>query len=77
MKRYLAFAGENYYPSGGACDLLGDFDKMTKCVKGINAAHRRVDWWNILDTQTGAIYNNHDAPKNLLAWAKRIDNKEE
>lgn len=60
MKRYLLFVGDNYYPFGGARDLLGDFDTISKCVKSIKTTDRRVDWWNILDTKTGQIYNNYN-----------------
>jgi hypothetical protein len=75
MKRYLLFAGPNYYPAGGADDLIGDFDTMVLVVKEIRDI--RADWWNVLDTETGQTYNKYHEPKNLLAWAKRIDNKEE
>jgi hypothetical protein len=75
MKRYLLFAGPHYYPAGGVDDLIGDFNTMVHIVKEIRDI--RADFWNVLDTQTGETYNNYHAPKDLLAWAKRIDNKEE
>jgi hypothetical protein len=75
MKRYLLFAGPRYYPAGGVGDLIGDFDTMVLVIKKIRDI--RTDWWNVLDTQTGQSYNIYHVPKDLLAWAKRIDNKEE
>jgi hypothetical protein len=75
MKRYLLFAGPHYYPAGGVDDLISDFDTMVLVAKEIRDI--RADWWNVLDTKTGQSYNIYHAPKDLLAWAKRIDNKEE
>jgi hypothetical protein len=79
MKRYLLFAGPHYYPAGGVDDLITDLNTMVHVVKEIRDI--RADWWNVLDTQTGQTYSNYHAPnwapKELLAWAKRIDNKEE
>jgi len=71
MKRYLLFAGPHYYPAGGTADLIGDFDTMVLVIKETRGI--RADWWNVLDTQTGQTYKNYRAPKDLLAWAKRID----
>lgn len=75
MKRYLLFAGPHCYPAGGVDDLIIDLNTMVYIVKEIRDI--RADWWNVLDTQTGETYYNYLAPKDLLAWAMRIDNKEE
>ena len=36
MKRYLAFFGANYYPSGGMDDFLNDFDTVEECKNAID-----------------------------------------
>lgn len=40
MKRFLAFYGDNYYPSGGVYDLLGDFDTLMEAVAALEAKVR-------------------------------------
>jgi hypothetical protein len=50
MKRYLIFAGSNYYPSGGWDDFRGStdtLDEATSIAKG-----GRHDWWHVVDTHT-------------------------
>lgn len=49
MKRFLLFAGDNYYPCGGTYDLIGDFDTQEEA----EAATGVCDWAHILDTATG------------------------
>ena len=78
MNRYLLFSGEAYYPMGGAEDFQGSYTTVAECVQadGIFA-----DWWNILDTRTGRVYNYHDVnfDRNLLEdrlkWAATIDSE--
>jgi hypothetical protein len=58
MKRYIVFAGYQYYPSGGWRDFCGDFDTkdeahahgqdMTWKTRGGN-----LDWYHVVDTETG------------------------
>jgi hypothetical protein len=43
MKQYLAFFGATYYPSGGMCDLLGDFDTAEEAIQAIGSAHKEYD----------------------------------
>ena len=50
MKRYLLFAGQNYYALGGAEDYVDSFDSL------IAAKEKWLvldDWYNIFDTRTG------------------------
>lgn len=62
MKRYLLFAGPDYYAYGGWLDFRGDY----KTVAAAKAAHTRlkppsesevedIEWAHIVDTETGAI----------------------
>jgi hypothetical protein len=49
--KYALFAGYNYYPSGGMCDLIGRFDTIDEA----RMARKDSDWYQIVDTSTFAI----------------------
>lgn len=67
MKRFLLFAGEDYYPIGGWNDFLGDFDTVAE-AKGVGEGYREgsaLCWWHVVDTEAAAIvtyYGDDDAP---------------
>tara|TARA_R110000787_G_scaffold2616_1_gene10228 strand:- start:237 stop:431 length:195 start_codon:yes stop_codon:yes gene_type:complete len=57
MKRFLLFAGNVYYPSGGFGDFIGDFealeDAKDKLLKWIEAeGNPGYLWAHIYDTET-------------------------
>lgn len=56
MKRYQLFAGDVYYPRGGAADYCGDADTLEE-AQAWGAEHGESDdtWWNVLDAETGAV----------------------
>ena len=37
MKRFFAFCGDNYYPSGGMDDFIGDFDTVEEAISAVTA----------------------------------------
>lgn len=47
MKRYLAFAGANYYPCGGMNDFIGSFDILEEAINKINEYDD--NWGNLFD----------------------------
>lgn len=59
MKRYLAFYGAVYYPSGGMDDFIGDFDTKEEAIEGIQKHHKEESysgtweyaWANVYDTK--------------------------
>lgn len=63
MKRYFAFAGSRYYPSGGMGDLTGDFDTKEEAVSSaLTVAGElgydmetmwRFRWAHVWDSQEG------------------------
>lgn len=56
MARYLLFAGDNFYASGGWYDLKyynNDDDTPEALLK--RAIALSVDWWHIVDTETNNI----------------------
>ena len=48
--QYLLFAGDDYYPQGGALDLVGAFDSMEAAIAAHDPAKFSYDggWANIL-----------------------------
>lgn len=59
MKRFLAFAGANYYPDAGMLGFVGDFDSMDEALgKAIPAAkecNENSHWYQVFDSETNAI----------------------
>jgi hypothetical protein len=57
MKRFLLFAGDKYYPSGGWHDFIGAFDSVEEA-----GAHARktndefnytcFGWYHVVDSET-------------------------
>jgi len=69
MKRYLVFAFDEYYPSGGWDDFLKDFDTFGEAKKYIMEEHKKSkrDYYQIVDTQTRRVYgyNRYDVDRWL------------
>ena len=62
MKRYLVFAGEDYYANGGALDFQSSFDSMDDAAAhGKRIIGKRIseyetaEWWHVFDAETGRI----------------------
>lgn len=57
MNRYLLFAGDSYYPQGGAFDFIKSFKTKAAALRYILGKTKQDqwnhDWWHILDTETG------------------------
>ncbi len=54
MKRYLLFAGDTYYPSGGWQDFIGSFDtKEGADAQGRIELSNGHNWYHVIDAQTG------------------------
>ena len=71
--RFLLFAGEAYYPDGGAEDYIGGYSSIIDAVhEGLDlvsaesGAHRYAEWWNVLDTTTG---------DRLCSFSAGVDNR--
>jgi hypothetical protein len=63
MKRYFAFYGDCYYPSGGMDDFIGDYDTKEQAIEATEKAHleeRHDDlswewgWCNVWDSHDRA-----------------------
>lgn len=69
IKRYLVFAGLNYYPYGGWSDFVDSFDNVTEAH--VCALNQKLDWWQVVDTQTGMGFDSDDrSPNNkeVIRW---------
>jgi len=53
MKRFLLFAGDFYYPSGGMDDFKDSFNILEDAV--IFANNEGWDWIHILDIEKGEV----------------------
>lgn len=51
MKRFILFAGDDYYPSGGWKDFRGDFNSRDEARD--EAIRLRCDWYHIVDIEQG------------------------
>lgn len=60
MKRYLLFAGDNYYPSGGWSDFIGSFDTVEQALA--RQCDIRRDWYHVVDTSTMTMIPKLDTP---------------
>lgn len=62
MKRFLLFAGDTYYPSGGWQDFKKSFDTVLEAVKTAAGNTKDTDlkggtwdWWQVVDLETGKM----------------------
>ena len=68
MKRFIVFAGDFYYPGGGAADYVADFDTIdaAKAWRGWSS-----NWLHVLDTYTKEVHETHNGEwtaKPLEEW---------
>jgi hypothetical protein len=61
MKRYYAFYGDCYYPSGGMDDFVGDYDTIEEAIQAIEEAQKN---------------NREDDVKWEWAWSHIWDSKD-
>lgn len=52
MKRYLVFAGDDYYPSGGWNDFRDDFDDIDAAKTEARRLLSRYSWVQLIDLVT-------------------------
>lgn len=63
MKRYMVFAGDTYYPSGGFKDFQCDFDVLENAVSFAKEKLGDNDGWaHIIDTadSSSVLYDRDD-----------------
>lgn len=59
-KRYLVFAGYNYYPIGGWEDFYGAFETVEEAKDALlkEKSYYR-EWWHIVDLEINQIVEIH------------------
>lgn len=58
-KRFLVFAGSDYYPSGGAEDFVSSYDSLGEARENFEIIQENacfLNWWHVVDRDTGVIY---------------------
>lgn len=63
MKRYLLFAGDNYYPGGGWKDFVDDCDDKKEAELFIKHWSRKSltgTWAHVVDSHSGKIVKSKD-----------------
>lgn len=50
-RRFLVFAGDNYYPAGGWSDLFGTFDTRAEAEAAAAKADGETQWSEIIDLE--------------------------
>lgn len=58
-ERYLLFAGDRYYPSGGWRDYKMDFSSVESAKTAVTGLDD-YDWWQIVDSETRQIVESVD-----------------
>jgi hypothetical protein len=63
------FAGRQYYPSGGWDDFEGSYDSVDEAKTTLIATrpgdgrkYSRIDWWHVVDSETGERVAGADGP---------------
>jgi hypothetical protein len=46
MERYLAFKGDDYYPSQGMGDFVGDFARLEDAVAALTTEYKTQKAWS-------------------------------
>lgn len=55
MKRFLLFAGDQYYPRGGWDDFIKDFDSLESAIEHVARRNVLRGWIHIVDTESKSI----------------------
>lgn len=71
---YLLFAGDDYYPRGGAEDLQGQYNSIEEAISNHNPNEHNMDggWANILNLDTLEIVKEFNHSE---FWKEYIPNE--
>tara|TARA_Y100000389_G_scaffold171943_1_gene179957 strand:+ start:371 stop:553 length:183 start_codon:yes stop_codon:yes gene_type:complete len=56
---YIIYAGDKYYPKGGANDIVGYYDSYDLTLKKYRQIVDNYDWIQILDIETKEILKHY------------------
>lgn len=54
-KKYLVFAGQHYYPSGGWDDFISSHSSLDEATDAAKKEMDAFDWWQIVDCETCSV----------------------
>jgi len=77
MKKYIAFSGTRYQPSGGANDIIGYFDTVEDAITEIekNTRDWELDFGHVYDTQIGLIVWEDGKPLSNEEITRKLHEK--
>lgn len=52
---FIIFAGEKYYPLGGAYDIISVHNNLNKALIAFDSAVKEYEWAHIFDTVTSLL----------------------
>ena len=52
---FIIFAGEKYYPLGGAYDIISVHNNLNKALIAFDEATTKYEWVHIFDTYTSLL----------------------
>lgn len=64
--RYLVFSGFDYYPTGGAHDFLGAFDRLDNAMAVMERATKDGRWAHVVSFDGEAL--DMIAPEQAVRW---------
>lgn len=59
MKKYLIFAGHNFYPNGGVSDFKTDASSVEEARDYLANSDERFNWYQIVDKDTMKIVESN------------------
>lgn len=67
MKRFIAFAGNVYYPSGGMQDCIGSYDNPNEAIRECKTfcevawgdSVEEMSWWHVWDSENMEVWQGH------------------
>jgi hypothetical protein len=60
MKKYLAFYGAVYYPSGGMDDFIGDYETLEEAIQSIEERHKQESYLDSWDYHFASVWSTED-----------------
>ena len=60
MKKYLAFYGAAYYPSGGMDDFIGDYETLEEAIQTINKKHKEDSYGETWEYAWASVWSTED-----------------
>jgi hypothetical protein len=70
MKRFLAFQGSLYYPSGGMDDFHADFDSLSEAIQEVVAHAQKENVHALSDLWRFSWAHVYDTTERRIVWTE-------